>query len=114
MALLNIDAKEIEESYGVVMNVTNSKIEEAVSQLAGVLVPEKGSNALVDELIGLCKKVQDHYNNEFLPCTKAFLNEFGEIYNIGEYLEKKATNGDVATQSLGYKTSGINADDVIM
>ena len=114
MAQLNLDTSKIEESYGVIQDTVNKGVIDVVNELAAALLPEAGTNTLVDELIGLCKKTQEQYNTEFFPSVKELLKDFEETFNIAEYLAKKASVGEIAKQDVGYKTSGIDAASVVM
>lgn len=112
--MFQLDSNQIEDSYGVIQDTSNTKVVEAVDSLASVLMPEQGTNSLVDELLEHCKAVQAAYNNEFLPSTKGLLQDFRETFDISVYLEKRASVGEVAKKSVGYKSEGISCDSVIM
>lgn len=109
-----LDQKEFDDSYGVISKTANTDVIAAVNDLAAVLVPEAGSNALVDELIDACKGVQTVYNDEFLPSVKSLLDDFQAAFDIAEFIQKKATVGEVSKQSVGYKTDKIDPDSVII
>lgn len=111
---LKLDEKRIEESYGTIQDCLNKAVVDAIGDLAAVLVPESGTNPLADELIGLCKKAQDQYNDEYLPCVNDTLKVFSDTFEVSEYLAKKATVGDLASQTVEYKTETVDKDAVIM
>lgn len=114
MAQLNLDAREIEESYGVIKQVSNAGIIDATNELGQTLLPEEGSNALCDELLKNCREFQDEYNNHYLPNVNKFLGTFEELVDISEYLEKKATVGETAKVDTSFNAGTIKADDVKM
>ena len=114
MAQLNLDSAKIEETYGVLQKTVNADVGTAFDELASALLPEKGTNPLVDELIGCCKKAQNVYNEEFLESVKGTLENFEATYDISEYLAKRATVGELATDSVGYQNEKVDAGGVIM
>ncbi|MEY8333076.1 hypothetical protein AALB53_08230 [Lachnospiraceae bacterium 47-T17] len=114
MAQLNLDAKLIEESYGVIKQVSNAGIIDATNDLAQVLLPEEGSNALCDELLGHCRAFQAEYNGNYVASVGAFMKSYENLIDISEYLEKQATVGDVTKVDTGFKAGGIDAGAVKM
>ncbi len=114
MAQLHLDASKIEESLGPLERVANGNVAELVDSLAQALLPQAGSNELVDEVISNCKKVQDNYNNGFLPGLQSTIAEYKKVVDITEYLAKKASVGSVANDDTGFTTGKIDADAVII
>lgn len=114
MASLKIDSQKIDDSFGLLTQGANSGIVEVLEQAAQAILPLQGSNALADELIENCKKVQDNYNNGFLPGLNATIEEFKKVIDIGEYLAKIATVGDVKNEDTGVAVDQIDADAVMM
>lgn len=114
MAQFHLDAAKIEESLGPLERVANGNVVELVDSLAQALLPQAGSNELVDEVIANCKKVQENYNSGFLPGLQATITEYKKVVDISEYLAKKASVGSVANEDTGFATGKINTDAVVI
>ena len=112
--MLKIDVQQVQDSYGVLKQVANTGFIEATNQLAHVLVPEQGSNELMDELLTRCREVQANYNEQFLPGVNGLLQTYNEVVDIGEYLQKQASVGDVAKVDTGFTSGTVSAADVKM
>lgn len=109
-----IDVQKIDESFGPLQRVANDNIVDMIDQLAAALRPESGSNELVDEALALCKKVQDNYNEGFLDTLNRTITEYGKVIDIGEYLQKKASVGNVSNTSTSVQTGSIDPDAVVI
>lgn len=114
MAQLNLDAARIEESFGPLQAVANANIVDLIDQLAAVLKPQAGTNEIADELIGLCKKVQDNYNAGFLETLNSTITEYKKVIDISEYMSKRASVGTVSSVDTGVKTDSIDPDAVMI
>lgn len=113
MANFNLDPRKIEEAIGPLMKVANGAIIDAIDSAAGVLRPMEGENEIVDDAIAKSKAMQENYNSGFLSTLNAALEESHKFNEIAEFMEKKASLGDVSNASTEVATGSLDPDALI-
>lgn len=110
---ITIPEQEIAETFGVISQACNSAVGESMDALAEVVKPLQGESELADEVYENCKKVQTMYNDGgFVDSLQKLLSDFNELDCIREYLEKKASVGDITTADTGFRAGSIDASAV--
>lgn len=110
-----IPEQEISETFGVIQKACNTSVMDSMNALAAVMLPMQGESAIVDEAIANCKKVQGLYNDGgFVDSLRKLLNDFTELDAIREYMEKKASVGNIESVDTGFNSGNIDASAVTM
>lgn len=111
--MFSVDEGRIRDSLGNLLRVSNGNVIDMIDQLAAALLPEQGSNELVDQMIACCKKTQDLYNHGgFLQTITDVITEFEKVIDINEYMSKQASVGSVTSTDTGAVTAKIDVDAV--
>lgn len=112
--MLNVPINELEDTYGVIKRVCNDDVSDCMMALAQAFSPMAGTSSIADETLAACKKVQEMYNGGFLDSLRKILKDFEETINIGEYLEKQASVGDISSADTSFNTAGVDSSAVII
>lgn len=112
MANLNLDAKKLEGTYGVLREVAYGNIKEMLDSLAAVVMPIADTSELATELLEDCRTATSAYNDQYLPGLQATIGEFEKVFDVAEYLATKASTGSVAKVDASFKTQAVDADAV--
>lgn len=107
------DKQRFEESYGILAKAANQQVIEHMNELASVLKPHAGENEDVDNLLAQCKKTQDFYNDQYKHVLDDTLKNFSELTEIAEYLAAGKAVDEIASGSIDYQKSGIDASSVM-
>lgn len=109
MALMKLDAGKFQESIGSIKQVVNTEILETMQLVAQALQNTGDTNKIVDDQLENCKKFQTHYNTT-LDGVKSFMGELGKVYDIAEFMDKKANIGEVKSRDTGFGVNAIATD----
>lgn len=112
---MELNQVTLESTIGEIKKRFNDDTLAAFEGLAVALKGEaaNGGNALVDQALEQCKKVQTMYNT-CLNSVNGFFKDCNEVAIIAEYLEKKADIGAVKSHDTSFKNQGIDSADVVM
>lgn len=111
--LVKLEKEKLENSIGVLSKSFNEDVLEKVGHVAGVLKNIGDSNPLVEQTMVACKKFQGQYNTT-LEGVSSFLEETAKVFDIAEFMEKRATVGEVGSRDTGFSTEKINPDKVMV
>lgn len=112
MAMLNLDAQKLEETYGVLRSVAYGNIKDMLDELATVVVPIAGDSNLGQELLENCRKATTAYNDQYLPGLQDTIKEFEKLVDVTEYMQNQASTGSVVNVDASVKVNAIDADAV--
>lgn len=108
---ITLNEERLNESIGTVHKCLNGSVLDVMQTLSSVLMPEQGTNPLVDEAIEGCKKFQDQFN-ETTQGLRKFITEMGKVIDIKEYLDKLSIS-TVSGRDTSVVTGNVDADVVI-
>lgn len=109
MALMKLNAGKFQESIGAIKQVVNTEILEVMQSVAQALQNTGDTNRIVTDQLDNCKKFQTHYNTT-LEGVEAFMGELGKVYDIAEFMDKKANIGEVKSRNTGFGVNAIATD----
>lgn len=91
MAMINFDVvPELVENVGVMNSVSSQGFLEVMMKLGGVLKSTEQEEPLIEEIIGLTKVVEDHFN-ALLLASRTHHTDLMSITEIAEALRKRET-----------------------
>lgn len=109
--MLKLDAQKFDETIGQLKKGFNHDVLESVGKVAAILKDDVGENPVIDQTIEQCKKFQASYNVA-LECVDKVIREFGKVYDITEYLEKRVSVGEISSRDTSFATSDIDPSAV--
>lgn len=109
--MLKLDAQKFEETIGQLKKGFNQDVLESVGKVAAVLKDDIGENPIIAQTVDQCKKFQASYNVALEGVDKV-IGEFGKVFDITEYLEKRATVGELSSRDTSFSTSNIDPSTV--
>ena len=108
---IQLNEERLTESVGIVKGCMNSNVLDVMQNLSAAIMPEAGTNQLVDQAIEDCRKFQNQFN-ETTKGLRDFITEMGKVLDIKEYLDKLSI-GTVSNRDTSIVTGKIDADAVI-
>lgn len=109
---IQLNEERLNESIGIVKSCMNSSVLDSMQNLSAAIMPEEGTNPLVDQVIEDCRKFQSQFN-ETTAGLRDFIAEMGKVLDIKEYLDKLSIQS-VSNRDTSVVTGKIDADAVIM
>lgn len=110
--MLKLDEARLDESIGEIKRSLNSEVLGTMENVASVIMPEQGTNNLVDQTIDNCKKFQNQFNQATEGFSR-FIGEIGKVIDIADFLKKFEMN-DVQNRDAEAATGNIDADAAMM
>lgn len=101
MALLKLDSQKLQDSIGNLKSAVNTDMLESMQNVANILQNTGDSNDQIDQALENCKKFQTQYNTT-LAGVDGYIGELGKVYDISEFMAKKATIGTVNSRDTGF------------
>lgn len=111
--LLKLDSEKLESSIGVLQDTFNTQVLEAMTEVASVLKNTGDTNPQVEQCIEACKVFQAQYNTQ-LDSVNDFIKETEKVYDISEYMSKRAHVGEVSARDTGFKVTSVDPDSVMI
>lgn len=112
MAKLNLDSEKFENSIGELKKAANENVIANMTAVAAALRNTDDSNPLIGQSLENCKKFQFQYN-VCLEGIESFIGEMDKVYEISEYMQKKANVGTVSGRDTGFSTEKIDTGKVL-
>ena len=107
MALVKLDAEKLQNSVGVLKTTVNTEMLEDMIKVASTLQNTGDTNKQVEQQLENCKKFQAQYITT-LKGVNDYIGELGKVYDIAEFMDKKANVGDVSSRDTGFNTNKVD------
>lgn len=114
MAQYKLDAQEFNDTYNEINKVTNSDIIEVMNGLAQTLKEHKDDAEIFGQAYENCKKLADSYNGGFYESLCHLKETFDGLFDLSEYMEKKANIGSVSSADTSFKAGTFDASGVMV
>ena len=76
---IQLNEERLNESVGIVKGCMNSNVLDVMQNLSAAIMPEAGTNQLVDQAIEDCRKFQNQFN-ETTKGLRDFITEMGKFW----------------------------------
>lgn len=107
---IKIPVEELQNTYGVLTKLCNGEVAECMNSLAAAVMPLQGTSAIADEFIDVCRKAQNMYNDGgYVDSLNGILKDIEQNFELGEFLNSRATVGGLASRDLGFESGKIDA-----
>jgi hypothetical protein len=112
MGTIKLDSGKIEQSIGLLHKQVNQEVLDRVKALAVVLKDSGDDNEQVKEMLEVAGKFQSQYN-EFIDSVDGFVKDAEQVFDLSEYMAKRATVGDISKRDLSFQNNKIDSGPVM-
>lgn len=114
MGTMKLNAEEFSGTYAVINKASNTAIVNAMQDIASVLKPHEGDNEVISQAYANCRKLADSYNNGFYESLVGIKKTYDELFDLSEYMDKKANVGDVSSADTSFESGKLDASKVMV
>lgn len=114
MSMYTLNAEEFHATYNALNKATNQNIIAAMQELAGILKAHEGESDVIDQAIANCHTLADNYNQGFCESLTKLKGTFDQLFDLSEFMAKKASIGDVSKVDTGFEAGKLDASGVMV
>lgn len=115
MAQYRLDGEEFNATYNQINKAANSDVIDAIQGIAGILKPHKDDAEIFGQAYENCVALAKSYNDGgFYDSLCGLKKTFDELFDLSEYMEKKANIGSVSSADTSFKSGGFDASGVMV
>lgn len=109
---ITLDSKILLDGLARFEKAINVEPREAITQLAAT-VKSLDQNNLTEELLEACKNFESNFNSA-MDGAEAAQKDMYEMVDVSEYIEKRATIGEVKKDDLSFAGQNIDASQAMI
>jgi hypothetical protein len=112
--MYTLNAEEFTATYNALNKAVNQNIIAAMQELAGILKAHEGESDVIDQAIANCHTLADSYNQGFCESLTKLKGTFDQLFDLSEFMAKKASIGDVSKVDTGFEAGKLDASGVMV
>ena len=114
MSMYTLNAEEFTATYNALNKAVNQNIIAAMQELAGILKGHERESDVIDQAIANCHTLADSYNQGFCESLTKLKGTFDQLFDLSEFMAKKASIGDVSKVDTGFEAGKLDASGVMV
>lgn len=114
MGEIKLNSEEFNSTYAQILKASNEQVIDAMGSIASILKSHSGESAVIDQCLDNCKALQKSYNEGFYDSLTNLKKTYDGLFDLSEYMEKKANIGSVSQVDTGFKAGTFDPSGVMV